>query len=98
MKPQSMKSMSQWSFSSKNINESLKRDPRITMTENTAKKLVCEYEAPNSYKFFLKAAWHLSEAFIWNTVETSKKSARIKSPIRYFIKSCQNEMQRTASA
>lgn len=61
--------------------------------EYVADRLVTEYSAPDSHKFFLKAAWHLSEAFIWKTVEISR-STRITNSLRYFIHCCSNEMKK----
>lgn len=60
-------------------------------TEYIATKLVRTFEAPQSYNFFLKCAWNLSEAFIWNAVEASQ-SKKVKSPIKYFVSCCHREM------
>lgn len=75
-------------------NESMRglaRSSRQIMTERIADRLVDKYKAPGSRKFFLKAAWHLSEDFIWTTWEISRNKT---FPIKYFVKSCKNEMMR----
>lgn len=69
----------------------LSRSEMVIITERIANKLVDKYNAPASRQFFLKAAWHLSEDFIWTVVEISRSK---KYPIKYFIKSCKNEMAR----
>lgn len=56
-----------------------------------ANNLVRIYKAPDSRQFFLKCAWHLSEAFIMKTVEASTKP-QIHSSLKYFVKSCHREL------
>lgn len=89
-------SMNQWSmkFPKGNTNESLKSmssNGDVIYTENTADKLVKKFNAPGSRQFFLKCAWNLTPAFIWDTVEISQKKT-IKKPLNYFVKVCSNKM------
>lgn len=69
----------------------VEKSKRALETETIAFRLQKEFHAPQSYAFFLKCAWHLSEAEIWNAVEASKRPW-IKAPIKYFVKSCANLM------
>lgn len=80
----------QWSSSKKNLNDSLIIDsnkPRQIRADLIAKHLVDKFTAPQSYRFFYKAAYYLSEDEIWRIYESSHKS-RITSPIKYFITCC----------
>lgn len=67
---------------------------KILKTENIAKKLVDIYRTPTSYKFFLKAAWHLSEDFIFTAVEKSQRKG-IRYPVKYFVRCCSEEMKKS---
>lgn len=60
---------------------------REQRAERIAKQLVDKFVAPNSYKFFLKCGYRMSENDIWSAVEAAHKS-RVRSPIRYFISTC----------
>lgn len=71
--------------------KTVEKSKRALETEATAFRLQKEFHAPQSYAFFLKCAWHLSEAEIWNAVEASKRPY-IKAPIKYFVKTCANLM------
>ncbi len=91
MRPQTLKSMinDQWNSSKRNLNESMNNDHNIRAkhAEQIANNLVRKFDAPNSYKFFLKCAYRMSENDIWTTYELSHKG-RVRSPIRYFVASC----------
>lgn len=91
MRPQSLKSMinDQWTSSKRNINESMINDNNLRELHATriAKALVEKFDAPNSYKFFLKCGYRMSENDIWTTYELAHKD-HITSPIRYFVASC----------
>ena len=78
-----------------NINESMKgnRCGKVKQTEHIARTLVDIFVAPKSYNFFLKTAWNLPEFFIRNAVESSRRP-KIKSPVKYFVAICSNEMQK----
>lgn len=74
------------------INESLnKKSVQSKSTELLADRLVEIFNAPNSRNFFLKCAWHLSEDQIWTAVENSRRP-KVKSPIKYFVKCCNNQL------
>lgn len=74
------------------INDSLiNKSVQAKSTELLAERLVEIFNAPQSRKFFLKCAWHLSEDQIWTAVENSKK-AKVKSPVKYFVKCCNNQL------
>jgi len=62
-------------------------------TEYIADKLVEKFNAPSWRKFFLKAAWHLSEDAIWRTYEMAN-AAKVKRRLNYFIAACNLQMQK----
>lgn len=79
----------------KNLNDkSLKESstPKIAYVEYVADKLVKIFDAPQSRKFFLKCAWHLSEDTIWSAVEDSRKK-EVKTPIALFVFLCNNALK-----
>lgn len=102
MSVQSMNSMinefnDHWNSSKKNLNESMINDvnyQREMRAKRIANQLVERFSAPNSFKFFLKCAYRMSENDIWTVYEQSHRG-RINSPIRYFVASCSKrpEMQ-----
>lgn len=66
----------------------------IRQTEHLISKfeqLGCE-DAKNCYFFFKKCFMNLSEATIWNIFESATHNSTIKSPIKYFIAACRNQM------
>ena len=65
-------------------NVNIEKSERAKRTERIAWSLVEHYDAPGSYRYFLKVAWHLSEAEIWDTVELSHRK-NISSPVKYFV-------------
>lgn len=69
----------------------VEKSKRALETEAIAFRLQKEFHAPQSYAFFLKCAWHLTESEIWNAVEVSRRPY-IKAPIKYFVKTCANLM------
>lgn len=64
---------------------------RVESTERLADDLVVAYNAPNSRNFFMKCAWHMSEYEIMEVVKASRRP-NIISPLKYFIRSCHNEL------
>lgn len=56
--------------------------PKVAKVQHIADRLVEEYREPKSRQYFLKVAWHLSEAQIWDLVEVSRNK---KKPISYFL-------------
>lgn len=88
----------QWSSSKKNLNGSMNIDsskPRQVRADLIAKRLVDKFAAPNSYKFFYKVAYYLSEDEIWQTYETAHKG-RVNSPIKYFVACCSKRLAEVA--
>lgn len=69
------------------------RKRKVRQTEYIANTLVTRFNAPNSRNFFLKCAWRLPEQFIWSAYEATKRED-IKSPIKYFVRACSNEMSK----
>jgi len=65
---------------------------RQRTTEMTAQKLVKTLNAPDCYKFFLKAAWKLPEVTIWNIVEKATTDKKINSPARYVVRALNIQM------
>lgn len=70
------------------INHGSYKEPRLMINHkvqsvrNTADKLVEVFNSPQSRKYFMKVAWHLSEAQIWDVVEIALKK---RVPVSYFI-------------
>lgn len=88
----------QWSSSKKNINDSMINDKnrlRELRAERIANQLVEKFSAPNSYKFFLKCAYRMSENDIWIAYENAHRG-RINSPIRYFVTICSRRPEMAA--
>lgn len=56
-----------------------------------ADELLRRFGAPNSYKFFLKCGWRLSEDFIWTTYEQAHGKS-VKQPLFYFVAVCNRKM------
>ena len=71
-------------------NNQLKKQ-KARKIDDMADRLVRIYGAEGSRRFFLKCYWYLSEDFVENVVEMSKKPY-VKSPLKYFVSSCHNEM------
>lgn len=69
-----------------------------TDNEQKAQHLVEKFErvgcrdAITSYWFFVKCFQKLSEDTIWRLFERSTEDRSIRSPIKYFIRSCNNLM------
>lgn len=55
------------------------------------KKLGCS-DAPNCYNYFVKCFMNLSENTIWTIFDNATNNPKIKSPIKYFIGACRNQM------
>lgn len=70
------------------INHGSYKEPRLMINDkvqnvrNTANRLVEVFKSPQSRRYFLKVAWHLSEAQIWDVVEIA---LRKRVPVSYFI-------------
>ena len=64
---------------------------KVKHIDELADRLVRLYGAEGSRRFFLKCYWHLDEQFIDDVVEKSQ-NPKIKSPLKYFVSSCHNEM------
>lgn len=95
-KPTSINEVINERFNKLNLNDNINdkkvvRSNKVVQTEYIANKLQNEFHAPQSYAFFLKCAWNMSEGDIWNAVEASKRPW-IKSPVKYFVKTCSNAM------
>lgn len=69
-----------------------------TASGQKAKYLVDKFErrgcldARGSYYFFVKCFRNLSEDTIWSIYEESTCNPKVKSPIKYFIGACRNQM------
>ena len=66
----------------------------IRQTENLVEKfeqIGCN-DAKNCYFFFKKCFMNLSEATIWNIYENATHNSTIRSPIKYIIAACRNQM------
>lgn len=66
---------------------------------NKARHLVDKFEkigcndADGCFNFFVKCFKNLSEYTIWNIYEKATNDPAIKSPIKYFIAGCRNQMR-----
>lgn len=58
-----------------------------------AEKLLQRLGEPRSWKFYLKCAYHLPEAKIWNFVALAMRPG-IDSPNRYFVALANREMNK----
>lgn len=56
------------------------------------KKIGCD-DADNCYFFFKKCFNNLSEDTIWGIYENAVHNPAVKSPIKYFIGACRNQMR-----
>ena len=55
------------------------------------KKIGCD-DADRCYFFFKKCFNNLSEDTIWSIYEVATHNASVRSPIKYFIGACRNQM------
>ena len=55
-------------------------------------KLGCS-DAAGCFNYFVKCFKNLSEATIWGIYENAAYNPAIKSPIKYFIAGCRNQMK-----
>ena len=55
------------------------------------KKIGCD-DADRCYFFFKKCFNNLSEDTIWSIYETATHNTSVRSPIKYFIGACRNQM------
>ena len=55
------------------------------------KKIGCD-DADRCYFFFKKCFNNLSEDTIWSIYETATHNTAVRSPIKYFIGACRNQM------
>lgn len=55
------------------------------------KRLGCN-DADKCYFFFKKCFNNLSEATIWDIYESATRNSSVRSPIKYFIGACRNQM------
>lgn len=66
---------------------------------NKARYLVEKFEnigcddASNCFNYFVKCFKNLSEHTIWGIFENATNNPSIKSPIKYFIAGCRNQMR-----
>lgn len=49
-------------------------------------------DASNCYNYFVKCFVELSENTIWTIFDNASNNPKIKSPIKYFIGACRNQM------
>ncbi len=54
-------------------------------------KIGCD-DAERCYRYFVKCFKSLPECTIWNLYESAINNPTIKSPIKYFIGACRNQM------
>ena len=64
---------------------------RARQVENIAKKLVIEFQAEQSYKYFIKVAYTLAESKIWEIADKAL-SPSVKCPVKYFVAVTHREM------
>lgn len=49
-------------------------------------------DAPKCFNYFVKCFTNLSENTIWTIYDNASNNPNIKSPIKYFIAACRNQM------
>lgn len=49
-------------------------------------------DAPKCFNYFVKCFMNLSENTIWIIFDNASNNPEIKSPIKYFIAACRNQM------
>ena len=88
------------SFEERNVNNVSHQATKATKADfNCADHLVRKFErigcndAEGCRGFFCKCSMRLSQDTIWSIFEKSTSSAGIKSPIKYFIGACRNQMK-----
>lgn len=67
--------------------------PKQFKQRSIAEKLLQRLGEPKSWKFYLKCAYHLSEAQIWEFVDLATKPS-VKSPNKYFVFLANREMNK----
>lgn len=77
------------SFNKETLN--VKRCGKAQHLVDKFKKVGCK-DADNCYYYFIKCFNSLPESTIWNIYETATTKTGIKSPIKYFIGACRNQM------
>ena len=55
-------------------------------------KIGCK-DAETCYNYFVKCFKMLPEALVWDLFESATQNSKIKSPIKYFIAACRNQMR-----
>jgi hypothetical protein len=71
--------------------KNVKRCSKAQYLVDKFKKAGCE-DADNCYYYFVKCFNELPESTIWNIFETATSKNGVKSPIKYFIGACRNQM------
>ena len=80
--------------SERRINVNVRKKGNYQKADYLVKKFMkngCD-DADNCYFFFVKCFSELPENTIWMIFEKATGSARVKSPIKYFIGACRNLM------
>ncbi len=72
--------------------KNVKRSGKAQYLVEKFKKVGC-IDADNCYFYFVKCFQTLPENTIWSIYETATTRSGIKSPIKYFIGACRNQMQ-----
>ena len=67
--------------------------PSQIKQRNIAEQLLRKLKEPKSWKFYLKCAYHLSEARIWELVELACRPS-VEHPNRYFVALALKEMDK----
>lgn len=71
--------------------KNVKRCTKAQHLVNKFKSAGCD-DADSCYYYFVKCFQNLSENTIWSIYETATTKKGIKSPIKYFIGACRNQM------
>ena len=71
--------------------KNVKRLSKAQYLVDKFKKVGCG-DADNCYHYFVKCFQMLPENTIWSIYETATTKDGIKSPIKYFIGACRNQM------
>lgn len=71
------------------------RKANTLRVQRTAQTLVQKFNDFNSYQFFLKCAWKMSEDEIWTAYERANANG-VNNPVRYFVTICKATMENYA--
>ena len=70
------------------------KEERARKSQNIAQRMADKLNRQDSYRFFLKCAWHLSESTIWDIVDRANSKSDLKSPSKWAIAALASELNK----